>query len=133
MNTKDKGDLAETASMTELIRRGYSVSVPFGDNDPYDLVIEKEGEADLVQVKRGWLKNGKVVFNCYKNTTKDGEYHQQAYKDSEIDKFAVWCEERNELYLVPVDEAPSTQMHLRFEDAEVNDSRINRAEDYLVK
>jgi len=133
MNTKDTGDLAESAAITELIRSDYSVSIPFGDNDPYDLVVEKNGETDLVQVKSGWLKNGKVVFNCYKNTTKEGDYHQETYSKSEIDTFAVWSEEKNQLYLIPVEETPSAKMSLRFDDAEIQHPNINRAKDYELR
>ncbi len=39
-NTKDKGDETEVKILEELVSAGYSVSIPFGDNDKYDLVVD---------------------------------------------------------------------------------------------
>ena len=40
MNTKQIGDISEVTVLAELIKRGYTASVPFGDNDPYDLIVD---------------------------------------------------------------------------------------------
>jgi hypothetical protein len=51
LNT-DKGDASEVILMGELLIRGYSVSVPFGHNNKYDLVVEgRSGKLYRVQVK----------------------------------------------------------------------------------
>lgn len=48
----DKGDAVEVLLMSELLLRGFSVSVPFGHNNPYDLVVEgRGGKLYKVQVK----------------------------------------------------------------------------------
>lgn len=48
----DKGDFAEGLLMTELLSRGYSVSVPWGHNNLYDLIVENnKGKLLKVQVK----------------------------------------------------------------------------------
>lgn len=39
-NTKTKGDLAELEVISFLVRNGYKVSIPYGENAPYDLVVE---------------------------------------------------------------------------------------------
>jgi len=40
MNTKQIGDETEARIIAALIAEGHSVSVPFGDNDKYDLVLD---------------------------------------------------------------------------------------------
>ncbi len=40
MNTKQVGDETEARIIAALIGEGYSVSVPFGDNDRCDLVLD---------------------------------------------------------------------------------------------
>lgn len=40
-NKKQVGDKGEAKILSDLISRGYSVSIPFGDNDKYDLVLDK--------------------------------------------------------------------------------------------
>jgi hypothetical protein len=55
-----KGDSAEVLLMAELVSRGLTVSIPFGHNQLYDLVVEngKSGRLLKVQVKfRGSLHN----------------------------------------------------------------------------
>ena len=42
-NTKAVGDLSEIMVIAELTRAGYSVAVPLGENNRYDLIAEMEG------------------------------------------------------------------------------------------
>ena len=46
-----KGDIAELAVAKRFLELGYWVSLPFGDNTPYDLLIDKDGDIKRVQVK----------------------------------------------------------------------------------
>ena len=48
--TKRKRRIAELAVMAEAIARGYRVSIPFGEDSPYDLVVERNGRLERVQV-----------------------------------------------------------------------------------
>jgi hypothetical protein len=49
--------------MAALYESGYGLYVPFGENTRCDLVIEREGALDRVQIKTGRLRRGAVVFN----------------------------------------------------------------------
>lgn len=42
--TKQKGDVSEAVVLAELVKLGFSVLQPFGDNQSYDLVVEKGGK-----------------------------------------------------------------------------------------
>jgi PD-(D/E)XK endonuclease len=48
---KQKGDLAEMVVAADLVRRGYKVALPFGEDWNYDLIVERDGRLERVQVK----------------------------------------------------------------------------------
>jgi hypothetical protein len=55
-HTQKTGDISEAAVITRLLRCGYIVLTPYGQNHRYDLVIEDaDGKFWRVQVKTGWL------------------------------------------------------------------------------
>jgi PD-(D/E)XK endonuclease len=74
---------------TELIRRGYSVLVPWGVNQRYDLVLDLGHEFVRAQCKTGRSYRG------------------------EAELFLVYCPENGRVSAVPVEEAPANCMHLR--------------------
>ena len=44
MNTKNKGDVSVAMILAALVSQGNTVSVPWGDNAAYDLVLEMDGK-----------------------------------------------------------------------------------------
>jgi hypothetical protein len=68
-NTKRVGDIAELAVMSALLRRGFRVAIPFGEDNRYDLIIDDGVALSRVQVKSGRLRNGAIIFNCYSSHT----------------------------------------------------------------
>ena len=46
-----QGDLALLAAAHQLAKHGYTICIPLTDNQPYDLVIEKNKQLQRVQVK----------------------------------------------------------------------------------
>lgn len=77
------------------MRRGAVVSEPYGDNAPYDLVVERNGAFKRVQVKVAHAANG--TFNGTKKipapTTKDSPVRPSsqsvAYADGTVDVVAT--------------------------------------------
>lgn len=51
MNSKTKGDIAESIFITECLKKGYNISIPFGDNIPYDCIVDTGTALVKVQVK----------------------------------------------------------------------------------
>ena len=49
----DVGHRTEAAILSELVRRGYAVLLPFGVNQRYDLVLDLEGRFVRAQCKTG--------------------------------------------------------------------------------
>lgn len=131
-NTKRTGDISELRLMHDLVRAGYLVSIPFGEDHRYDLVIEKAGKFASVQVKTGRLRNGAVLFNCYSSHAHRGGAACRAYT-GEIDYFGVYCPELGSSYLIPVDELPVVHGMLRVEPAKNGQAKKLRwASRYLL-
>ena len=86
-NTKSKGDEAELQILLKLKRLGYAVSIPFGENQPYDLVVETpKGGLHRVQVRWvGWKKD--VLEVPLRIVSKN--YHR-TLDLKRVDWFAVW-------------------------------------------
>lgn len=115
MNTKKKGDISELAVVAQLAKRGYSVLLPFGDSNRYDIVIERDGNFERVQVKTGTLRNGAVCFRTCSSAVRSGERHKPYIGD--VDFFGVYCPQTDKCYLVPINDVVTSETYLRVEEA----------------
>lgn len=81
-NTKIKGDQAELAVAADLASHGYRLLFPYGENCPYDLMIDFGDRVCRIQVKyhssdentwiiKPYTMNG---YTCHKYTDKDIDY-----------------------------------------------------------
>src|SRR5437868_3907397 len=62
------GDRSQLVAMLALRRAGFDLSVPFGENTRYDLVIDDGKSLARVQCKTGRFRKGAVVWNvCSSN------------------------------------------------------------------
>lgn len=111
---KSVGDRTTLAVMLALSTLGYGVSVPFGENTRYDLVIESDGVIQRVQCKTGRLRDGVIVFR----TASSYAHHptpkpRQRHYRGQVDAFAVYCRETGGVYLIPIDQLPTDAASLR--------------------
>ena len=128
-NSKDVGDETEAKIILEVIAHGLSVSLPFGDNDKYDVVIDDQGHLYRVQCKTAWrTKMGTIRFNTHSQTTRNGEYHETSYV-GKIDAFLVRFPETETLYWIDIDGASERKMDLRLTET-IDHPAINWAEEY---
>jgi len=128
-NSKDRGDETEAAIIHQLIGDGYSVAIPFGDNDKYDIVVDSGKCLYRVQCKTAWQNKEETIrFNTHSQTTREGEYHEDTY-DGEIDAFVVRYPQTETLYWIPIAQATEQKMELRF-SADIDHPSINWAENY---
>jgi hypothetical protein len=125
------GDIAEAQVKLSLIQKDLQVFEPIRDSCRSDLVAEVGDELYRVQIKSGWYSEGKVKFNTRSVTDHDGNKYESDYV-GDVDVFAVYCSEVDQVYWIPIEDTPSTKMALRVEEAKQDDSRINWAEDYLL-
>lgn len=128
-NSKTLGDETEISIIHELVMAGYGVSLPFGDNDPYDIIVDDDGDLYRVQCKTAWLTSvGTIRFNTHSQTIRDGEYVETTYPD-EIDAFAVRAPHNHMIYWVDIQDATDQKMDLRYE-AKIDHPSINWAQDF---
>ena len=129
-NSKTKGDLTEVRIIHELVKLGGIVSVPFGDNTRYDLLVEdRSGQLHRLQCKTAWpIGEHAIRFNTHSQTTKDGAYHETNYQ-GDIDAFVAWVPGTDTVYWVDIEDAPTRKIVLRY-DAAIDHPAINWAADY---
>lgn len=102
VNSNTIGNMAESVILSEFQKMEIPVCIPFGRNEPYDLIIDTKDGFKSVQVKHGKYKNGCIVSEItHKRTYKKTQ--RESYKGV-VDYIAIWCSELNRSYLIKPDE-----------------------------
>ncbi len=111
-----------------LMKKGWNVLFPFGENNRYDLVAEKGGKFNRVQVKYVTPKNGALSVGCKSSNN----WTVDRYTASQIDFIAVYDSKSREIYFVPASRLNSSSIKLRF-DRTKNNQRIGikQAKDFV--
>ncbi len=118
-DTNRAGEISEAAIITRFLQLGYVVLTPYGGNQRYDLVIE---DADgnfwriqwRIQCKSAWIdEDGTVLKFNTANHNVTGKNRQLRHYRGQCEYFALYSDELNKIYLVPVDEVGATRAHLR--------------------
>lgn len=126
LTTKRRGSASEAIAMAVFLARGWAVSVPWGDNERYDLVIDRGNGLERVQVKTGRLRGGSIRFNGYSNDHYAGRHGYVG----DIDLFAVVA--GGNVYLCPISDFLGLQHCLRVEPPKNGQvKKIKYAKEYL--
>lgn len=102
MDTKLKADIAESAVITELLRRGFRVLKPVGDRLPYDLAIDINGRLIKVQVKSAWFYNGAYKVDPRMTKTNRRKMIRKHYNKNDFDFAVIYIQDLNVFYIMPV-------------------------------
>jgi hypothetical protein len=102
------------------------------------LMEDQEGRIFRVQCKTGHLFRGAVQFQTYSlRAARRGTEWRRVRRDyqGQIDFFGVYCPDNRKVYLVPIEDVPTTRMcHLRLTPPKNNQRRgIRWARDYEVR
>ena len=134
MDTKSIGNIGEAKVLCKFVELGISVYLPFGVNERSDLIAEFNGKLNRIQVKTSIkAEDGKMIFDLTSSTQhrKNGEKH--IYTDNEIDYFVCYNIQRDKIFLIPVNETPSTSITIRYEKSKNNQiQNIKFEQDYLI-
>jgi phage-related protein len=122
LSPKARGELTEAIVLAKLIEYGDSVSLPFGDNKRYDMVIDDGRQLHRIQVKTARDGRGarSIEFNTVSTHPISGrrtKYHGQ------IEAFIAYHPGLREFYWVPVEECSSTKCTLRVFPSKNNQKR----------
>ncbi|WP_432169090.1 group I intron-associated PD-(D/E)XK endonuclease [Streptomyces sp. 1222.5] len=133
LSPKARGELTEAIVLAKLIEYGYSVSLPFGDNRRYDVIVDDSRLLHRVQVKtaRNGRTGGTIEFNTasvHPISGKATRYHGQ------IEAFVAYHPGTDAFYWVPVDDCQGNKFLLRIAPAMNNQTSGTRpAEPYRLQ
>lgn len=114
MTTKELGILGETQVLAKFASLGIPVSIPFGDNSSYDLIVELKKKLYKIQVKTSsQTAEDKIVFKIAKTRINQSENITSYYTEEEVDFYALYSITKNEIYLVPFKEAANKEISIR--------------------
>lgn len=127
--TFEIGNEAEGVVLGHYIKAGLRVCIPFGTGGPYDLAVDTGTQIVKVQVKTATYENG--CIRCKTRRRNTGNHGtMRRYKENEVDYFAIYCPQLNELYGMPLAAAKVTAS-LRVAPAANNQEKFVRwAKDY---
>lgn len=130
MNSTSVGELSEGMILARLLQLGISVSLPFGNNQRYDMIIEEGGKLLKVQCKTGRLRDGVILFpTCSRN----GFTGVTRAYNGEADLFLVYCQDTQSVYKVPVDATGGKECSLRVSETKNKQARrIRMASDHKI-
>jgi hypothetical protein len=91
--TNTKGDIAESAFINECIKNSLKVSIPYGHDTSYDLIVDKDNKLFRIQVKYADNDGIKIKARTVSNERK--------YTSDMIDYLVVFDPRENKFYYVP--------------------------------
>lgn len=105
MKPKEKGDLALSHAIHYYMCNGYEVCIPMGDKRDYDIVVEKEGILQRVQVKYAGLYPSKLTCKVALRITGGNQsfHYSKIYKDDAFELLFVYTA-KGETYQIPWNE-----------------------------
>ena len=106
LTRKSKGDLAELKVACDLIRRGYGIAIPYGEDSDFDLIVCREGILERVQVKHASIdETGSLVVKCRSHSLTNGKVRTvKHYTSKTIDWIAIWDRTTDRCFYVPATE-----------------------------
>lgn len=131
--TKEKGDITELEVILAFKNLGYQVSIPYGENSNYDIIADVNGKLLKIQCKtsRAASSPNTICFSTSKIHINRTTCKRRTYSAADIDYFATtW---KGVCYLIPIKDAPTNQITLRFATPLNNQkSHIRNADDYEI-
>ena len=132
---KSKGDLAEMVVAADLMRRGYKIAFPYGEDWDYDLIVCRNGALERVQTKFVRSDGEVVEVKCFSAALTNGRVRRvKRYTADAVDWIATYDATTDRCYYVPSTDFAGgrTYLHLRLGPARNNQRRkIRWAAEYL--
>ncbi len=133
---KAQGERSERRIIAALLDAGYDVLVaPYGENRRYDCVLDLGDRFVRVQCKTARLTPDRAAI-CAATASFAGlgaARRRVGYR-GQADIFAVYSPDTGDVYMVPVDAAPGSEIRLRLSPARNGQTaRVRLAADYVLK
>lgn len=132
-NTKDIGILSELKVITELVEMGFIVSQPYGDNAPYDFIVDTGDKMLKVQVKTAMeQKDGSLKISLSK---REGAKRllRKPYYLLDVDVIIAYSRRYHQFYFIDLKKYQFQEIILRPKSSVKRMIKsINIAEDFLL-
>jgi len=104
MDTKLKADIAESAVITELLKKGFRVLKPVGDRLPYDLALDLNGKLIRIQVKSAWFNYKTKSYGVDVRRTKTNRRYmlRDRYDKDDFDFAILYLDSLRVFYIMPI-------------------------------
>jgi len=127
----EKKQLAKEGELrfaAEFLRKGWTIFLPYGEDSPIDLLIEKEGNFKRIQVKSTSPIKGAI--HC--RIKSSNNWQVKKYTKKEIDYFGIYDYINKKGYLIPIEDMVGmTEPIIRLEKTKNNQTKkIRSAEKY---
>ena len=112
----------------EFLRKGWQIFLPYGEDGPIDLLIEKDGVFKRIQVKSTSPIKGAI--HC--RVKSSNNWQVKKYTKKEIDYFGIYDYVNKKGYLIPIEDMEGmTEPIIRLDKAKNNQTkRVRLAEQY---
>jgi hypothetical protein len=120
LNLKEKGDLAELMVAGDLLRRGYKIAIPYGEDCDFDLIFIADEILRRVQVKYVRSDGSVIRVKCFSHSLTSGKIRQtKRYTSKTIDVLAVYDATSDRCYYVQAAQLGTGRsiLHLRLKPA----------------
>ena len=118
----------------DLVRRGYKVAFPYGEDWDFDLIVARDSRLERVQVKHTTSDGEVITVPCRSSSLTNGRVRAiKHYTAETVDWIAVYDRTSDRCYYVPAAELASGRfaISLRLVPTRNNQlRRIRRALDY---
>jgi hypothetical protein len=119
----------------DLVRRGYKIAIPYGEDWDYDLIVCRDEKLERVQCKYTRSAGAVITVRCASHSLTNGRVRTtKRYTAATIDWLAVWDATTGRCYYIPAKElgAGMRMMSLRLAPARNNQTAgVRVAADYL--
>lgn len=133
LTVKRKGILTEEFLKLWFLRKGFSVSVPIGDDDRYDFIVDIHFQGKLLRMQSKTAnltrKSGYLNFKASSEHRNSQGNYRMKYSKADIDYFCTINPETEQVYIVPV-EACGNEVYLKLAPSEQKGSNTRFATDY---
>lgn len=106
---KHRGATSELLFMTECMRRGWTVNMPYGDDCKYDCIVDTPKGIRRVQIKSCHKTDER---GRYRANVHHGRTSRQGYTSEDCDVIAVYVSPLNHWWIVPVDQVKTRNLDL---------------------
>ena len=91
-----KGEWAEIEFLSKAHARGFIVSRPWGQNAPYDFIVQRHRLLHRIQVKSVWSKhNGQYIIRMSRSDC-------SLYRPHDFEFLAAYVVPENAWYIIPI-------------------------------